>query len=90
MKLAIRPLVITCAVVWGGSALLCAVANLLWPPYAEGFLNLLASVYPGYGADGTFGGVVNVTLYALVDGAVGGLIFGCLYNLLVAKCDKSK
>lgn len=88
MKLAIRPLVITCAIFWGGTALLCGVANLLWPPYAEGLLKLLASIYPGYGADGTFGSVLNVTLYALVDGAVGGLIFGWLYNMMVAKCGK--
>jgi hypothetical protein len=87
MKLAIRPFMVTCAVIWGGSVLLCAVANLLWPPYAEGLLKLLASVYPGYTAESTFGGMLNVTLYALVDGALGGLVFAWLYNKLVGKCE---
>ena len=90
MKLALRPLVIACAVLWGGSVFLVALANLLWPPYAAEFLKLLASIYPGYGADSTFGGMLNVTLYALIDGAVGGLIFGWIYNLLVAKCEGGK
>ena len=68
MKLAIRPLVITCAIIWGGTVFLTALANLLWPPYGADFLKLLASIYPGYSAESTFGGMLNVTLYALVDG----------------------
>ena len=48
MKLAIRPLMITCAIIWGGSVFLTALANPLWPPYAADFLKLLASIYPGY------------------------------------------
>jgi len=87
MKLAIRPLAIACSILWGGSVLLVAVANLLWPPYGARFLELLASIYPGYSANSTFGGAMNVTLYALIDGAVGGLILGWLYNLLVQKCE---
>ncbi len=51
------------------------------------FLELLASIYPGYTANSTFGGMLNVTLYALIDGAVGGLIFGWLYNWFATKCD---
>ena len=51
---------------------------------------MLASIYPGYGAEPTFGAVLNVTLYALVDGAVGGLIFAGLYNLLAGKCQQQK
>lgn len=90
MKLAVRPFAITCAIVWGGVVFLTALANLLWPPYAAGFLELLASIYPGYTAESTFGGMLNVTLYALVDGAVGGLIFACLYNLLTKKLEGKK
>jgi len=87
MKLALRPLTIACAILWGGCVLFVALANLLWPPYGAHFLELLASIYPGYSADSTFGGMLNVTLYALIDGAVGGLILGWLYNLLVTKCE---
>ena len=48
---------------------------------------MLASVYPGYSSDATFGSMLNVSIYALVDGTLGGLIFAGLYNLLVAKCE---
>jgi hypothetical protein len=67
-----------------------SLANLLWPPYGGGFLQLLASIYPGYTAEPTFGSVLNVTLYALIDGALGGLVFAWLYNLLVVRCGSKK
>ena len=47
------------------------------------FLQAMASVYPGYYASGSFGDLVVGTLYAFVDGAISGLIFACIYNLLV-------
>ncbi len=86
MKFAMKPLVITCAVLWGAVMFFCGTANMLWPPYGETFLQLLDSVYPGYQASGSFGSVVIGTLYAILDGAVGGLVFGLFYNLLIEKC----
>jgi len=86
MKFAIRPLTLTCAILWGGSVFLCGTANLLWPPYGETFLQLLDSIYPGYDASPSFSSVIIGALYAVLDGAVGGLIFGLLYNLLAGKC----
>ena len=80
MKLSIRGLTLALGILWGGIGLLCAVANLIWPPYADVFLNCLASIYPGYDHASTAWSVVVVTLYALVDGAVAGLVFGALYN----------
>jgi hypothetical protein len=44
---------------------------------------MLASIYPGYHAAGTFGDAISGSLYALVDGAIFGLILGWLYNLIV-------
>ncbi len=86
MKFAIVPLAIACAILWGGTVLLCGMANMYWPPYGEPFLQLLDSIYPGYSAGGSFGSVVIGTLYAIVDAAVGGLVFGLIYNLLVSRC----
>jgi hypothetical protein len=83
MKLAIRPLAMTCAIFGGVTALVMGLANMWWPPYGEAFLGLLGSIYPGYTPDGSFGSVVNVTIYAMIDMAIGGLIFGWLYNQLV-------
>ena len=86
MKFAIRPLAMTCAILWGGAVFLCGMANMIWHPYAEVFLQMLDSAYPGYEAGGGFGSVVVGSLYAFLDGAVGGLLFGLLYNFLVSKC----
>ena len=80
MALSIRGLTITAAIVWGGAVLITAIANLIWPTYGVAFLQLVASIYPGYHATRSLGGAVIGTLYALLDGAVCGLVFGWLYN----------
>jgi hypothetical protein len=85
MKLNLKALVVSLAVLWGGCVFLAGLANLLWSGYAAAFLKLLASIYPGYHASATFGDLVVGTLYAVLDGAAGGLIFGCLYNYLAGE-----
>lgn len=83
MKLNLKALTLTAAIVWGILAVfLVGMANLLWPPYGEDFLTLLASIYPGYSGETSFGQVLIATGYGLVDGAVGGLVFGWIYNKL--------
>ena len=71
---------LTSALLWGGAVLVVAVANLLWPGYGRAFLDLAASIYPGYHPASGPQSVMTGTLYALVDGATGGAIFACLYN----------
>jgi hypothetical protein len=56
------------------------MANLLWPPYGGAFLELMSSVYPGYRAAASLGNVIVGTLYAVVDGAIGGALFAWVYN----------
>jgi hypothetical protein len=80
MQLSIRALTYACASVWGLVVLLVAIGNLLWPPYGAGFLSLVSSIYPGYRAVASLGNVIMGTLYALVDGAVGGAVFAWIYN----------
>jgi hypothetical protein len=46
------------------------------------FLQLAASIYPGYRGGASFGQVIIGTLYGLVDGAIGGAIFAWLHNWL--------
>lgn len=48
MKLSLKSLSITVAVLWGAIVFLVAIANLIWPPYGAAFLNTVSSVYPGY------------------------------------------
>ena len=85
MKLSIKALAITGAILWGGSILLLGVANMIWPTYGVAFLQLVASIYPGYHATGTFGSVIVATLYGVLDGAVGGFLFGWIYNYFAGK-----
>jgi hypothetical protein len=59
-----------------------ATANLVWPDYGRAFLDLVASVYPGYRPGPSIGSVTTGTLYGLVDGAAGGAVFAWLYNFL--------
>lgn len=85
MKFNIKALALACAIFWGVSVLMVGVANLIWVGYAQRFLEGLASIYPGYHATRSFEEVVVVTLYAALDGLIGGAVFGCLYNWL-CKC----
>jgi hypothetical protein len=81
MKLNLKALMIAFAILWAGAVFIMGLANLIWPGYAKAFLLMLASVYPGYKASGLFGDMIAGSLYALVDGAIMGLILGWLYNL---------
>jgi len=80
MRLSIRALAITSALLWGGCVLFVGLLNLASPGYGVAFLQMISSIYPGFHASRTFGDVIVGALYALVDGGVGGLIFGWLYN----------
>jgi hypothetical protein len=82
MRFNIIAFAVTCALVWGGATLLVATVNVLWPNYGRAFLELVASIYPGYKPGPSIGSVVTGTLYGLVDGAVGGAVFAWLYNFL--------
>ncbi len=81
MKLDVKALALTGGLIWGILAMfLSGVANLIWSGYAQGFLTVMASVYPGYNATASFGQVIIGTLYGLVDGAVAGALFAWVYN----------
>ncbi|MBI4564847.1 MAG: hypothetical protein HY716_09180 [Planctomycetes bacterium] len=83
MRLNLKALAITLGAVWGGAVFLVGIAHMLWPGYGNTFLELVASIYPGYQVGG-FGQVVVGTLYAVLDGMICGAIIAWLYN--VASC----
>ena len=85
MRLNVVALAVTSALVWGAAVLVVASANIIWPSYGRAFLDLVASIYPGYHPGSGAGSVVTGTLYGLVDGGIGGAVFGWLYNLLVRR-----
>ena len=83
MRLSIPALSITSALLWGGCLFLLGLANLAFPQYGTHFLQGISSIYPGFHASRTMGDILVGTGYAIVDGAIGGCIFGALYNALV-------
>jgi hypothetical protein len=80
VKLSIRALTIVLSLLWGGAVLVVGLANLVFQSYGAAFLQAVSSVYPGFRAAGTFSDVLVGTMYALVDGALCGFLFGWLYN----------
>ena len=79
MKLDIKAAALTGAVVWGGLALfLTGLANLIWPGYGQAFLDVAASLYPGYNATASFAQVIIGTVYGALDGAVAGAVLAVL------------
>jgi len=85
MRLSVIALASTAGVFWGGAILMVALANLIWPSYGRAFLELTASLYPGYQPGAGLGSVVTGTLYGLGDGAVSGAVFAWLYNLFTQR-----
>jgi hypothetical protein len=97
MRLNVKAFALTIGILWAVAILITGIANLIWPGYGVKFLEVMASVYPGFKATRSFGDVIAFkatrsfgdviagTLYALVDGGVSGLVFAWLYNLFVGK-----
>lgn len=84
MRLDTRALTITGGLLWGGAVLLVGLAQMIWPSYGRTFLELTASIYPGYHGPGGIGALLVGTLYGLVDGGIAGLVTAWLYNRLAA------
>lgn len=82
MKFNLTALGLTAGLFWGGAIFFVALANMMWPPYGRVFLELVASVYPGYQPATDFGAIAIATLYGVLDGAIGGAAFGLVYNWL--------
>lgn len=80
MQLSSKALAITFALLWGGAMLCVGLANLAVPPYGAGFLNGMSSIYPGFHASHQLTDVLVGTVYGLADAAIGGFVFGWLYN----------
>jgi hypothetical protein len=80
MKLSLKAITISGALLWGGAILLVGLINLSRPGYGLNFLQLTSSVYPWFHASHTISSVVIGTIDGFVDGAVAALIFAALYN----------
>lgn len=81
MRVSIKGISIAAGVLWGGAILFVGLINLARPSYGLSFLQMVSSVYPGFHASRNLADVLTGTGYALIDGAIAGLLFGWLYNL---------
>lgn len=89
MRCNVTALTLAVGLFWGTAIFLVALANLIWPGYGRAFLDIAASIYPGYHPGSGLGSVISGTLYALVDGAIAGAVFGWLYNVLSRRFSSS-
>ena len=84
MKLNTKAMSLTSAIFWGAAMLLVGLGNLIWQGYGQQFLETVSSIYPGYHATRSVAEVIIGTLYAFVDGLIGGAVFAWLYNRFAA------
>ncbi len=83
MQLSIRAFAFTCGLFFAGTVAVVGGVALAFPGYGQPVLDLFASLYPGYAADGTVADwLVGIGL-ALLDGMIGGSVFAWLYNRFV-------
>jgi hypothetical protein len=85
MRLNLKAITLTAGIIWALAIFLVGIINLIWSGYGNAFLQVIASIYPGFDAERSIGDVIVGTVYALVDGAACGFVFGWLYNLFVGK-----
>ena len=83
MKLSIKALAITAAIIWGAALLIVGSANMMFPGYATNFLEVIGSVYPGYQPTTGFSNVIIGSLYGVVDAGIGAALFAWVYNFFV-------
>lgn len=85
MTLSLKAMIIAGALFKAVVFLFISLMNLILRPYGGAYLAILSSLYPGYDpVSGPIGMIVG-TLYSLLAGALGGLLFGGLYNFFVPR-----
>jgi hypothetical protein len=84
MNLNPRAMALAFGLLAGGMLLVVGLINMMSAGYGQAFLDLMASLYPGYDADGTLVDVIIGTGYGLVDWAIAGWLLAWLYNRFAA------
>ena len=82
MKMNVTAFALAAGLFWGAAILIMSSANLVWPTYGRAFLEVVASMYPGFRPGAGVSSVVIATIYALVDGVASGAVFAWLHNVI--------
>ncbi len=83
MKLSIKALALSAAIIWGFALLIVGIINIIVPGYAVDFLGVIGSIYPGYHPGTGISSVIIGSLYGVLDAGIGAAIFAWLYNFFV-------
>ncbi len=79
----------TFAIFWSFCLLCVGLPSLAGYGYGGALLEVAASIYPGFEADGTVGDLLLGVVFALIDGAIGGWLFAWVYNKFALKFGSS-
>jgi len=90
MRISVRGLAMALGVLWAACVLLVGVVNLAISSYGAAFLQVVSSIYPGYHNSRNFLDVLVGTGYALVDGAIGGMVLAWLYNAFAGRSKQAE
>ncbi len=82
MTLSAKSFGLAAGILWGFSMLVMTLISVA-TGYATEFLNVIASIYPGYSIS-LFGSIIGL-VYGFIDGFIGLFIFVWLYNWLEKK-----
>jgi hypothetical protein len=82
MTLSVKAFALTVALLWGGAVFVVDLGHMIWPGYGAAFLEVVRSLYPGYELTTGVVALLVGTVYAFLDGLVGGAIFAWLYNAM--------
>lgn len=85
MRLSMMRMAIAGGLVWCSGILFVGLIHLAVPSYGVAFLDMVASVYPWFHGARSFGDAVIGAVDGLIDGAVAGFLFACLYNAFAAR-----
>ena len=80
MRINVKSVSLTLAMFVAMLMLVVGLVRLVSPDYGQAFVEVMASLFPGYTGHATFGQVIIGALYGALDGAIGGAVFGWLYN----------
>lgn len=83
MQLSVKAFALACGIVFAVWIFLAGLMALIWPDWGARFMDVMGAFYPGVGGV-AFGQVIVATLYALIEGFIGGAVFAWLYNRLAA------
>jgi len=84
MKLNPYAAALSLAAVCGSWLLIMGSIHLRNPAFGNEFLSMFSGLHPGFHMDRTLGDLLVGIGYAMMDGAVVGLLFAWLYNRVLS------